>query len=162
MESNWRTLLQRLARIETTDEFPLLVYRVAPSRSQTWPAELPVNKAILDFYALSDGGYIGDYQWYTLSELPSIHEQWMDRLAHYYPNESSPLLKGRHLVLALDSGGAPLIWDSQEDKVATFWFKGGDWEPTGFNMEEFLTALFAPKQEDTLWFEALQQLRRPV
>ena len=157
--SEWRTLLQRLVNINT-DEFPLLVYQVAPATGQIWPQALPSNTTITDFYALCDGGNIGQYHWYRTSDLPSVNEHWMKHLAHYYPDGSSPIVKGRHLIFAIDSGGAPLIWDSLNDTVATFWFKGGDWEPTGLNMDEFLSALFSLQPEvDTLWFEALQQLQ---
>jgi hypothetical protein len=160
--SDWRIQLSSLVDQRETALFPLQVYRVAPASGQEWPHELPVSVTLMEFYARCDGGYIADYQWSSLSELPDVNRFWIEALAGYYLDGSGPLIPRRHLVFAIDSGGAPTIWDCVTDHVAAFWFKGGDWEPTGQTMEEFLTALFSPADSSDLWFQALQQLSEAV
>jgi hypothetical protein len=65
------------------------------------------------------------------------------------------------LIFGNDASGAPLIWDRNSDRVSTFFFKGGDWEPIAKTFEEFMTALFFPKtiDENDTWHEALVQLK---
>jgi hypothetical protein len=52
------------------------------------------------------------------------------------------MLPGRHVVLATDSGGAPVVWDAEADRLASFFWKGGDWEPYNLGFEAFMEALF--------------------
>jgi hypothetical protein len=71
------------------------------------------------------------------------------------------LVPGRHVVVATDSGGAPVIWDAEADLLASFYFKGGDWEPYNVCFEEFMEALFFHPDKvaaGDLWVEALRQL----
>ena len=159
MKSDWRNDLRALVAARDTALFPLLVYKAHPPSSDAWPPALPVSDSISQFYSVCDGGYIGELNWCSLNHIESQTHNWIDGLKGYYQDGRDVLVAGRHVVFAIDSGGAPLIWDSETDLMATFWFKGGDWEPTQHNLDEFLNALFAPSKESGSWGEALVQLR---
>ena len=157
--ADWRYLLQCLVRANGSNLFPLLVYKVDPPQNFVWPDELPVSTTLRDFYGLCDGGYIDEYNWLSSGNLSIENARFVEDTKQYYPDNTSPLIPGRHIVLANDAGGAPLIWDKEEDKVSTFWLKGGDWEPMNLDMETFLENLFEPTDESNLWFNAVQQLK---
>jgi hypothetical protein len=160
--SDWREQLAKLVRARGTDRFPLSVFDVAPSCGQAWPDSLPSCKGLRDFYALCNGGPLSlQYNWLPLSELQTETARWRE-LLHDYQGDGRPvLLPGRHLVLANDSGGAPVIWDAESDRLASFFWKGGDWEPYILSFEAFMEALFfRPEQVSAgdMWLEALGQL----
>lgn len=133
------------------------MYRVNPPQPFNWPPELPVSETLTIFFSICDGGYIGDFQWFRLNELAFETTHWLERLAGYSQDRSSPLIRGQHVVPGTDPAGAPLMWDSQTDLVATFWFKGGGWEPIG-GLDSFLQELFSPTNPEDHWFQALAQL----
>jgi hypothetical protein len=166
--NDWRHLLRTLVMIGKSDTFPLLVFTANPPVVTPWPQDLPASSAIHELFALCDGGFFADYNWLGLStELPECEQltlqniYWHKHLTNYYPDGTSPLELGQHLIFGNDASGAPLIWDRNSDRVSTFFFKGGDWEPIAKTFEEFMTALFFPKtiDENDMWHEALVQLK---
>jgi hypothetical protein len=69
----------------------------------------------------------------------------------------------RHVVIAQDAGGCPVVWNARTDEVRTFQVDGGDWEPPLANsLEVFLTDLFNPvdgeNDADELWQRFLDWL----
>jgi len=160
--NDWRSLLSRLAAVPGGgDELALVAYRAEPpTGGAAWPFELPAPcPAIADFYARCDGGTIGEYLWPPPAGLPELNRQWRFFLSGYYGAGGDPLDPARHLVLAEESGGAPLVWDADVDRMATFWPDGGDWEPTGLAAEEFFAALFTPPEDpNDLWGRVLRLL----
>lgn len=156
--ADWRQLLQALLTTGSKASFPLATYKAKPPASGTWPASLPVCTPIVDFYRLCDGGYIGDYNWHGRDELAARTADWVDGTKGYYGDGRDAIISGRHVVLATDASGAPLVWDATTGLMATFWFKGGDWEPTGKDFEQFMAALFTPQGTDDLWAQAVHQL----
>ncbi len=166
---DWRQSLRDLVTIGKSDEFPLLVFTANPPVNVPWPQDLPASKPIIELFQLCDGGFFADYNWLGLSpELPAREQlirqnaYWHEQLAGYYPDGTSPFVKGQHLILGNDASGSPLIWDRNSHRVSSFFFKGGDWEPIASTFEEFMTDLFFPKtiDENDMWHEALAQLKK--
>ncbi|WP_244422646.1 SMI1/KNR4 family protein [Ktedonobacter racemifer] len=126
--------------------------------SDPWPSSLPVCQALKDFYQICDGGCFHWFTWPPLSQLVPLNSSWF-RLLSAYDERGDVLLPERHVVLALDSGGAPVIWDVSTNQVAAFFPKGGDWEPPlASSIEAFLATLFNPKDDGDWWGLFLQQL----
>ena len=119
---------------------------------------LPRTPRILRDYATCDGGHLAWFTWPGIDGLPALNDLWFKMLEDYYPNRTGPLTRGRHTVLANDVAGAPLIWDAEAGTVATFYWKGGDWEPLAPSMEAFLDRMFNSEEEIPSWNEALTQL----
>lgn len=160
--SDWRTLISKLVEARGTQQFPLLVYEVRPPSGGPWPPGFPTCKGIRDFYSRCDGGLLSiQYDWLAIAKVEAETSRWRELLNDYHGDGQPVLLPGRHVVLATDSGGAPVIWDGVGDQMATFFWKGGDWEPMNLNFEDFMSALFLnPERVDAgdMWPEALTQL----
>jgi hypothetical protein len=160
--NEWREQLAKLVRSRGTDRFPLLVFDVAPPSVRSWPDKLPSCRGLQDFYGLCDGGPLSlQYNWLPLSEVETETAKWREGLHGYHGDGKAVLLPGRHVVVAADSGGAPVIWDAEYDRLASFYFKGGDWEPFNLGFEEFMEALFFHPDRvaaGEMWVEALGQL----
>lgn len=135
-----------------------------PPSHDRWPAHLPTCQALQDFYRLCDGGSLEWFEWFPLSRLSERNRYWVELLRDYYwDGRGDVLLPERHVVLALDAGGCPLVWDETTDEVRTFQWDGGDWEsPLANSMEAFLTKLFNPvkgeNDTDEAWFLFLNWL----
>ncbi|TWU22952.1 hypothetical protein Pla52o_24850 [Novipirellula galeiformis] len=166
--NDWREWLRSLVSMGDCDTFPLLVFHANPPANEPWPSDLPASPAIRDLFAICDGGFFGDFNWFGLSpQLPERERltlqnaYWHEQLSGYYPDGTSPLTSGQHLILGNDASGSPLIWDQINDRVSTFYFKGGDWEPIESSFEEFMVGLFFPEtvEENDFWHEALSQLK---
>ena len=155
---DWRQDLLALVSASDPELFPLCVYKADPPTSAVWPAHLPRSQEIADFYAACNGGFIADFNWYALEQVAPETDRWIQTGVGYYADGTNALDAGRHVALAVDSAGAPLIWDAQTDLVATFFFKGGDWEPLGMTFGKYLGYLFSAADADTMWAEALRQL----
>ena len=165
---DWRESLRDLVTIGKSNPFPLLVFTANPPVSAPWPQNLPASNPIHELFQICDGGFFAHYNWLGLStELPKREQltlqnaYWHEHLKDYYPDGTSPLAQGQHLIFGNDASGSPLIWDRNSDRVSTFFFKGGDWEPIAQTFEEFMTDLFFPKtiDETDMWQEALAQLK---
>ncbi len=117
----------------------------APSHTR-WPDHLPTCQALQDFYRLCDGGSLAWFAWFPLSHVAEQNRYWVEFLRDYYGDgRGDVLFPGRHVVLALDAGGCPLVWDATTDEVRTFQWDGGDWEsPLASSMEALLMTLFNP------------------
>lgn len=152
---DWRQSLRDLVTIGKSDIFPLLVFEAHPPTDAAWPRNLPASKPIRELFHICDGGFFANYNWLGLSTALPQREQltlqnfyWHEHLRDYYPNGTSALVKGQHLILGNDASGSPLIWDRNSDHVSTFFFKGGDWEPIAPTFEDFMDDLFFPKRID--------------
>jgi len=160
MMKTWQEILSAIVKNKKTDLFPLSVFTVSESKTAKWPEELPCSNTILEFYKLCNGGYINHFNWISIEEIYSQNLTWHEETKGYYPNGRDAFGK-EHLVLAFDPTGAPLVWNSISDLMATFWFEGGDWEPLNKTIEQYLQYLFIDYQPETpndLWYEALQQI----
>jgi hypothetical protein len=91
-----------------------------------------------------------DYHWNSLATIRASTDYWINLL------EDDILSPEKHFVFATDSGGAPLIWNAAIGEVATYWWKGGQWEPEAASMGEFLKNLFNPP-ENHFSYELLLQ-----
>jgi hypothetical protein len=163
---DWRVTLVRLVHIAPIAKqkplFPMVVFEALPPNYTDWPNQLPVAPTLIDFYRRSDGGYFNHYHWFRLTSLIQKTHDWINLLTSS-DEDRSVLNPQRHVVFATDSAGAPVIWDSHADHVASYWFKSGYWEPLASSMEQFLEKLFNPDDETSvneslLWTEALVQL----
>lgn len=157
VENDWRACLRAMVN-SPEGAFPLIIFEVDPASGQEFPKELPYSQLLDEFYRFCDGGYFKDYRWFPIAELAAKTARWQELLTDY-DDRGNILIRGRHLVFAEDSGGGPIVWDAATDRVASFWWKGGDWEPIAESMEQFLAQLFNPSLDQPMWFEALKQLR---
>lgn len=162
MLDDWKNILKSFVKHSKIDLFPLLVYKIEPPSTEPFPDNLKYSQDIIDFYSICDGGFIADFNWYKKSELNEKNTEWIQGMENYYEDGSNPFNEN-HLILGNDSGGAPLIWNSKTDKMFTFWFKGGDWEPINKSFNEFMDYYFLNYEgeiEDDLWYAALQQVNK--
>jgi hypothetical protein len=77
-----------------------------------------------------------------------------------------PFVMGRHLMLATDPDGFPLVWDCETELLA--WYQppvegGSGWHPLHITVGEFLQRLFYPEPgatfaADVMWLEVIRQL----
>jgi hypothetical protein len=144
-------------------------YRIAiwaselrPPAQDRWPSHLPTCQALHDFYHLCDGGSLAWFTWFQLSQLAERNQYWFQSLQQW-DARGDVLVPGRHVVLALDAGGCPLVWDATTDEVRTFQWDGGDWESLlASSIEAFLTTLFNPvegaNEADQAWGRFLNWL----
>ncbi len=134
------------------------VWEIRVPSTDPWPASLPGCQALTDLYQICDGGYFHWFHWISLSQLVERNQEWFHLLSDW-DSRGDVLLAGRHVVLAEDAGGCPVVWDTTTDQVRAFQFDGGDWEPPlASSVEAFLTTLFNPKGEEDWWSFFLQQL----
>ena len=124
--TSWEPHLRALVAAAHTDLFPLLVYKADPPSATPWPEELPTSNEIRLFYSICNGGYIGDFVWFSVDQLLSETLEVIEAGTAFYEDGSDALYPNRHLVLGRHAGGAPLIWDAETDLMATFFFAGGD------------------------------------
>jgi hypothetical protein len=79
-----------------------------------------------------------------LSKLAQHNRKWFHLLSDW-DRRGDVLLAERHVALAEDAGGCPVVWDAATDQVSAFQFDGGDWEPPlASSVEAFLITLFTP------------------
>ncbi|HEY7418070.1 MAG TPA: hypothetical protein VH593_23015 [Ktedonobacteraceae bacterium] len=81
------------------------------------------------------------------------YQKWFHLLSDW-DKRGDALLPERHVILAEDGGGRPIVWDASADQIRALQFDGGDWEPPlASSMEAFLTSLFNPEgeQEKDCW-----------
>ena len=163
--NDWRDILRKYVTWVTGNKnykpSPLLSLLIYPPSNTPWPAELPTSESIKDFYSICDGGIIEGFNFEHVSDLIKENDYWKINLTNYYTNGSSPI-KLSHLYLAWDDGAAPLFWNSADNMMASFWFKGGDWEPYNKTFDEFMDWLFVSYEssnENDSWGETLRQIR---
>ncbi len=157
---DWRSTLSALATIRrAAAPFPLSVFEARPPTSAPWPQTLPACPEAEAFYRICDGGYLGQFNIPRLSELGAENQRWASLLRDWGP-EGSVLDPTRHLVIATDSGGCPVVLDILTDEVRAFQFDGGSWEtPLAQGFASFMQWLFNTEAvPDDLWIEALDQL----
>jgi hypothetical protein len=158
---DWRSLLTKLVAARESELFPLLVFRLAPPAGGQWPAGLPCCPALRDFYAGCDGGILDQFDWHAQADLERETDRWREMLHDYHGDGQDILASGKHVLFATDSAGAPVIWDATDNSVASFYSKGGGWEPFGRDFEGFLADLFDAarfQRPGDLWAQALAQL----
>jgi hypothetical protein len=163
--NRWEDVVAKMAFLPREfflGRWPVFANDISPPAGLLWPAELPASDALRRFYALCDGGAFGNcaYNIWGLAELPTRTERWIEELRDY-DARGDILSPGGHLVFGEDSAGAPLIWDAATDRVATFFWKGGDWEPIAPSAEAFLNDLFNPDPaENPEWAESIEMILR--
>jgi hypothetical protein len=149
--NQWREVVVKMVALprEAFLTCPLAANAVTPPSGSNWPDGLPVSQALRSFYGLCDGGTFGNCAFNVcgIGELASWTTKGIELLRDY-DSRGDILLPGRHLVFGTDAEGAPLIWDAVTDHVATFFWKGGDWEPIADSAEAFLHGLFNPDPEE--------------
>jgi hypothetical protein len=141
-----------------------------PPAHNGWPSHLPTCQALHDFYRLCDGGSLAWFNWLPLAQLAERNRYWLQYL-HDWDARGDVLDSARHVVIAEDAGGCPVVWDARSDEVRAFQVDGGDWEsPLASSIEAFLTQLVNPvegaKDMDAGWHRFLnwldgQLLRNP-
>ena len=161
MKTDWRTVLGRIVELEPPDDYPFVVFGAEPPATYVWPSSIPCPRELHEFWAICGGGYFAHENWLGADQAVAAARQWEARLSDY-DARGAVLDCGRHLVFAIDSGGCPVIWDSHTDLVASFFFKGGDWEPTGLTMEQYLQATFVTPAATDDWLEYLAFYREPA
>jgi len=128
---------------------PCFLYAPQAAIEYVWPSELPCNDEIKEFYEICDGGNFGPMlRFIPVENLVEQTNHWVKMLSNY-DERGDIIKKGRHVVFAHDADGTPWIWDSQTGVVASFYWKGGDWEEPFFpSFAEFMNYVFTPDAED--------------
>jgi hypothetical protein len=167
---DWRARLADLVRLSKEWEFPWKAYRPRPPSGRPWPKGLPASATLRDFYALCDGGpFSGLGSWLRLRELRTAAKNMAAQIEQdrkELGDHVGPFVMGRHLVLATDPDGFPLIWDSETDLLA--WYQplvegGSGWYPLHVALDESLRRLFFPEPgatfaADEMWLEVIRRL----
>lgn len=166
---DWRHVLEQWVGRESSiaplarQQVEYSAWAIYPPSCDQWPSHLPTCQALQDFYRLCDGGYFDWFGWCHLSQLGEQNGKWFQLLSDW-DQRGDVLLPERHVVLAEDGGGCPIIWDAVTDQVRAFQWDGGDWEPPlASSVEAFLTDLFNPegeKEQQDWWYQFLSWLDR--
>lgn len=163
---NWSDKLAALARFyaDPTDsrreEEPFFLWVVNPPVPFEWPSSLPHLPSLERFYSVCGGGEFGPMiRFVPASRLGQQTARWVETLRQY-DERGDVLFAGRHVVFANDSAGAPWIIDATNGRVASFWWKGGDWEePVFASLDEFMEQyIFRPSPDESDWAKALSTL----
>lgn len=160
---NWRSQLKSLVEVEADGRFPLVLYHADPPTATPWPTELAApSESIREFYDICGGAYLGGHhRWLAVGELLEVNQHWWD-LQERYPTspEGGPIDPAHHVILAYETSGFPVVWDSRTDQLVIFFFKDrDDLDPTGPTLDELLSEIFSPDYFDETWQEALTLLR---
>jgi hypothetical protein len=137
-----------------------------PDPPDHWPAHLPKCQALQEFYRLCDGGGLAWFHWFPLAQPAERSREWVESLCAW-DARGAVLDPARHVVIAHDAGGCPVVWDARTDAVRAFQVDGGGWEPPlASTMEGFLTHLFNPvageNDSDESWYRFLNWLDRQL
>lgn len=91
-----------------------------------------------------------------LEDLAKETSRWINLLRDY-DARGDILQAGRHIVFANDADGTPWVWDSATGTVASFYWKGGDWEEPSFaSFDDFMDYVLSPRGDDSSWARALK------
>ena len=159
--ATWQTKLRKL--VEIFDQLPPKIsdaFLVEPTAGKQWPQQLPFCPALLEFYAICDGGVFSYYTLHGLDDLQMFDEDEAEA--------------GRYLAIGDTTFGHTLVWDSREDKVGYYDFDGADGfvfssetgaREMGLTMDGFLSGVFTlpthPNRRDpveTMWIQILDRL----
>jgi len=159
---DWQEKLRRLVQFYETlradgrSTEPFWVWTVKPPVPFEWPVLLPPAPTLRRFYELCGGGEFGPMiRFVPAGKLHAVTVSWIDTLRDY-DERGDILIPGRHIVFANDADGTPWILDTTTGEVASFYWKGGDWEEPRFGShDEFMEHIFAPELDDAHWASAL-------
>ncbi len=162
--TDWKLALQILVDQNIPKEdFPLVGYEILVPSTTSFPIDLPHSNEIIEFYALCDGGMLGDYSWFQLDELQQKNSYWQMSLKDIYPNNLPPFFSEIHLVIAETSQEYPLIWDKSTNQVDVFDMHKEEWVNAQMLFNDFMYELFDAEIQvgkDDSWGMALIQLER--
>jgi hypothetical protein len=156
---DWRDRLAALVRFGKDLPEPMsLCFRARPPTRRGWPKALPSCAALIEFYALCDGGQFFCYEFFRLRQVKAeaaAFRDWPDR-----PGDQSAGV--RHLLLGYDQDSFALIWDSAKDELVQYKSDAQLEYPSGVPFAAFVEKLFAPELAPgalpDLWVVALRHL----
>lgn len=157
----WTQKLQKLVRFYADPAKslikPFYLWAVDQPVPFEWPAALPFVDSLHRFYTVCGGGEFGPMiRFVTASRLAEQTESWT-RTLRDYDARGDILFPGRHIVFANDADGTPWIVDASSGRVASFYWKGGDWEEPQFTShDEFMNYVFRPGEDYPDWMAALE------
>jgi hypothetical protein len=93
------------------------------------------------------------------ARLASETQRWIE-LLRKYDGRGDVLFAGRHVVFANEADGTPWVWDSITNEVATFYWKGGDWEEPRFKSFSDFMEHICRGADDERWTAALTRAVR--
>src|SRR5216684_2781338 len=132
---DWRARLAKLVRVGQAATLPVKAFCPRPPSGRPWPKGLPSSPTLRDLYALCDGGVFGGhFAFLRLRELKTASKNMVEQVRQDregFEDEQQPFVMGRHVVLAEDSAGFPLVWDAETNLLA--WYQpeidgGQGWE----------------------------------
>lgn len=161
---DWRQVLRQWVAQESSiaslakSQVEWIAWTISSPSFEHWPSHLSGCQALQDFYCLCDGGNFNWFCWASLSQLVEQNQKWCELLSDW-DARGDVLLPERHVVLAEDEGGCPVVWDAITNQVRAFQFDGGDWEPPlALSVEAFLVDLFNPQEPQGWWYLFLCRL----
>ena len=157
--ADWRSRLAALVRFGKDLPEPMnLSFHARPPTRRGWPNHLPACPALVEFYALCDGGQFCFYDFLPLRRVKAeaaAFRGWPDR-----PGDQSAGV--RHLLLGYDQDSFSLIWDSAKDELVQYKSDAQSDYPRGVPFAAFVEKLFvpelAPGELPDLWVATLRHL----
>jgi hypothetical protein len=154
----WEKRLTRLVLfygMTAEPEDPFFLYEASQPQASEWPPSLPFSAALEKVYRICSTGRFGGID--RLLPLPEA-ALWTTRYIETgrdYDTRGDVLCAGRHIVFAMDADGTPWILDALTGRVASFYFKGGDWqEPSYPSVDVFMEAMLSSAGHGEDWAAA--------
>ena len=142
--SRWQSRLQELVRISGELPEPLnSIFSASKPLKSPWPAQLPSNPTLQEFYRICNGGRLGGnvYDWLPRKKLAGETASLKEWLGDVGGGSEAPQ---QFLVLAQDDYG-DLVWDVGEDRISSYCSNGDCWWHFEQSLEQFLESLFDPE-----------------
>ena len=138
---------------------PFYLWDVQPAAPFEWPSSVPYVKSLARFYAVCSGGEFGPMiRFVPVRSLANETERWRQLLAQY-DSRGDILRTGEHIVFANDADGSPWILHVATGRVASFYWKGGDWQDPPFpSHDDFMEYVLDPGPDAPVWAAAVSEV----
>lgn len=140
--AKWQSRLEKLVRISGQLPEPLIdIFSASKPLKSPWPAELPSNPTLQEFYRICNGGRFGGnvYDWLPRKDIAGDTASLKEWLKDIGGGSEAP---EEFLVLAHDDYG-DLVWDILGDQTSAYCSNGDCWEHYGQSLDQFFENLFS-------------------
>ena len=153
----WKNKLKEIVERRGEGTFPLLVYKVDGPPETIKEIE---DLIISEFYSLCNGGFIQEYNFLPLEKMLDEEEWKAFTTGFFETEEENILLQPQNYVIAMYFGN-PVIWNSDENNIYTFYIDGFDTESMNKTYEAFIEDIFNKElyDESNMWRRALDLLK---
>ena len=160
MVLGWENRLTRLVTFyakTTHPGDPFFLYDADPPETPNWPQDLPPSPDLERVYRICGSGRFGGIdRLLCLSEAAVWTARYLES-GRDYDSRGDVLKPGVHIVFAMDADGTPWILDVVSGRVASFYFKGGDWQEPSFpSFDSFMEHMLAEDLHSQDWGVAVR------